>query len=174
MVAYENRDAGNWALLDEAKNLFVATYSELSITFINLKSKKFYIVISLLVVAAIAVWIYYYYFQESSAVLVATCPSRSIFGIYCPGCGSQRALAALLHGDFRQSFQYNPMLIPSLLLLAVIGFGLLKAKFYPNSKPSLFQKYPKIAYAIFALLILYMVLRNIPIAALECLRPPNG
>src|ERR1043166_3363337 len=32
-------------------------------------------------------------------------------GLHCPGCGSTRCAAALLHGDIEQAFAYNPLMV---------------------------------------------------------------
>ena len=47
-------------------------------------------------------------------------------GTKCPGCGSQRAIAAMLQGDFLQAVSYNPILvvgIPYFLLSVWVDFG---------------------------------------------------
>lgn len=38
-----------------------------------------------------------------------TCPSLLLFGVYCPGCGSLRALHGLTHGDFAGAWDMNPL-----------------------------------------------------------------
>lgn len=48
-----------------------------------------------------------------------TCFSKSFFGIPCPGCGGQRALALLFHGKFSDSLAMYPALVPLMI------FGLL-------------------------------------------------
>ncbi|HEU4635676.1 MAG TPA: DUF2752 domain-containing protein [Edaphobacter sp.] len=35
------------------------------------------------------------------------CPIHQYLGILCPGCGSTRALAALLHGQLREALRLN-------------------------------------------------------------------
>lgn len=50
-----------------------------------------------------------------------TCSFKSTFGIECFGCGTQRAILALLQGDVIGSFVYNPGVL--LLLLTLIAFG---------------------------------------------------
>ncbi len=40
----------------------------------------------------------------------------------CPGCGSQRAIHALLHGELRQAFFHNPLMTLSLPYLAAIAY----------------------------------------------------
>ena len=36
-------------------------------------------------------------------------PLKAYFGIVCPGCGSTRAVAALLHGDIADAFYWHPL-----------------------------------------------------------------
>jgi hypothetical protein len=40
------------------------------------------------------------------------CFFKAHFGVDCPGCGTQRALIALLRGDLSQSLAYHAALIP--------------------------------------------------------------
>lgn len=53
--------------------------------------------------------------------LIPACPSRSFLGIFCPGCGSVRALHALLHLDVEQALAMNPVTLAFLLYLGVLG-----------------------------------------------------
>jgi hypothetical protein len=46
------------------------------------------------------------------------CPFKYLTGIDCPGCGFQRSLLALLHGDVQKSFALYPPAIPILLFFA--------------------------------------------------------
>ena len=80
-------------------------------------------------------------------------------GLYCPGCGSTRALSALLHGDIRASLHNNVLLIPGGLLLVVLIV-----------KPGISLKRP-VAVTIAAIVIAYAVLRNIPVAPFSYLAP---
>lgn len=46
------------------------------------------------------------------------CPVHYLTGGFCPGCGGQRAVRALVSGQFRSAARYNPLLfaLPILLL----------------------------------------------------------
>ncbi len=56
---------------------------------------------------------------------LSTCFFVKYFGIECPSCGMQRALIALLKGEFLESLHYNPALIPFLLTISFVGLHLL-------------------------------------------------
>ncbi|CAM4117274.1 DUF2752 domain-containing protein [Flavobacterium antarcticum] len=49
------------------------------------------------------------------------CLSKKLFGLDCPGCGMQRALSLLLHGDFTEAFRMFPAIYTTLLLFFFIG-----------------------------------------------------
>jgi len=83
-------------------------------------------------------------------------------GLYCPGCGSGRAVSALFHGRFAEALSYNILLpvlgIPCLIILAheylrivFPGLGL---------KPVAISQ--KAIGAATAVIIVFWVLRNIP------------
>jgi hypothetical protein len=44
--------------------------------------------------------------------------------VECPGCGTQRAMAALLRGEVLLSFQLYPALIPYLITVMLTAFQL--------------------------------------------------
>ena len=48
------------------------------------------------------------------------CFYKSAFGIDCPGCGMQRALTALLRGDFIESLKLYPALIPTVAMMVFL------------------------------------------------------
>ena len=49
------------------------------------------------------------------------CPVRSWTGLKCPGCGSGRAMAALMGGDLPGAFYWNALLFPLVALLLAAG-----------------------------------------------------
>ena len=63
-----------------------------------------------------------YYAFDPATTPFPRCPFLMLTGWQCPGCGSQRAIHALLHFDFVAAWRYNAMLvlsIPYLVLLLV-------------------------------------------------------
>lgn len=53
------------------------------------------------------------------------CPIKSLTGYDCPGCGFQRALLALLKGNFYESVHLYPPTIP-ILITIVFSFAVNK------------------------------------------------
>ncbi len=53
-------------------------------------------------------------FDPATSGVFPPCPVRYLTGLYCPGCGSLRALHALLHGELGRAFAMNPLMIVTL------------------------------------------------------------
>ena len=69
------------------------------------------LIIILIITAAMAFCAIYYTHDPSSSALFPRCLFLSLTGYKCPGCGSQRAIHALLNGDVVGAFRYNAMLL---------------------------------------------------------------
>ena len=52
--------------------------------------------------------------DPATAAWMPPCLWRSATGWLCPGCGSARAVHALLHGDLNAALQFNPLAIATL------------------------------------------------------------
>ncbi len=63
--------------------------------------------------------------------LMIPCMSKSIFGMECLGCGTQRALLLLLRGDFVAAFNMFPAIYTTIFLFLFIGLHFIdKARNY--------------------------------------------
>jgi hypothetical protein len=100
-----------------------------------------------------------YSFNPSASVIFPTCPFHACTGLYCPGCGTLRALHQLLHGNFAGALAFNPLLISS---LPAIGFLLLFPKYSYR---------PWVAYLACAIVVAFGILRNIPCWPFAMLAP---
>ncbi len=49
------------------------------------------------------------------------CMNKSLFGIECPGCGTQRAINFLLKGEFAAAFDIFPAIFTTILLFLLLG-----------------------------------------------------
>jgi hypothetical protein len=113
----------------------------------------------------------YLFVYPHYAVYFPKCMFYMITGLHCPGCGSQRAFTALLHGDIRTAFHDNllaiilvPFILYKLFLFLFNLFG--KEKIHSKIfNTSLFAK------AILISLIVFAVLRNIPVFPFTLLAP---
>lgn len=52
---------------------------------------------------------------------IPECPSQSIAGVYCPGCGSLRATHHLLNGRISDSLAQNPLMLVIGVPVGVLG-----------------------------------------------------
>lgn len=95
-----------------------------------------------------AVLVAVYFFDPATESFFPPCPTNKITNLYCPGCGTLRALHALVHGDIGEAVSQNVLTVIFLPLIPVMMFF-----------PSLFRS-AWIAYAIFALFVIFAVLRN--------------
>jgi hypothetical protein len=48
-----------------------------------------------------------YYLNPTQYWFMPKCPFKMITGLSCPGCGIQRAIHALVHGEFAEAIRYN-------------------------------------------------------------------
>ena len=103
-----------------------------------------------------------YFYINPSKSLMPRCPFFSLTGYLCPGCGSQRAVHALLHLEFSQAFMFNPLLV---LSLPYIALGVLVFLFEKSNKYVLWLRlnlYGRSAVYVWGVLIvLYWIFRNL-------------
>lgn len=65
-----------------------------------------------LIFAGVAVvFLIYFFLNPFTSSFAPKCIIRSLTGYDCPGCGSQRLIHALAHGDFRGAWDANPFII---------------------------------------------------------------
>lgn len=124
----------------------------------RIRLKPVLIISGLIAVIALCA-VYARFDPASSEIPFPKCPSRLVTGLDCPGCGSQRALHAMLNGDFAAMFRYNAIFFPALLMVAALGVAeLLKGK-YPRFHSALNSTASMIT--VLTVFILWTVIRNI-------------
>lgn len=62
-------------------------------------------------------------FNDPSSVPAPKCIFKALTGWDCPGCGSQRAIHALLHGRIVEAWRFNAALLLALPLCAAYAVG---------------------------------------------------
>lgn len=133
------------------------------------KHRKFFkisivIILSIIVICALIYIKFFYNIEEGFE-----CVTYKHFGILCMGCGSTRQLYYLLNGDLKSAITYN--------IGAIIIYPAYTYLYYLILRWGLFDKKIKTKQAyilaiIAGILLLYMILRNIPIRAFAAFRPP--
>jgi len=98
------------------------------------------------------------------------CVFNSVTGYYCPGCGSQRAIHSLLHLNFAGVVGNNFLFLPALFLLIYhYSFAFLNKKF-SWKLPNIFY-FKSTPWIILVVIILFWILRNLPIYPFNILAP---
>ncbi|MDE6081168.1 MAG: DUF2752 domain-containing protein [Muribaculaceae bacterium] len=88
--------------------------------------------LGIIAVVAVILIVIYYMFDPSDAGFFPPCPSKLLTGYDCPGCGTQRALHAFLHGDMAGVIHYNAMLVVGVpLVLTIFASNMLRER-YPR------------------------------------------
>jgi hypothetical protein len=105
---------------------------------------------------------------NAAGSLLPPCPLHALTGLYCPGCGSTRALHALLHGDLAGAWAMNPLLVVALPLLAAMALN--AAGWQPAGMQRLWRALGR-PLPWLAVLVGYTVLRNLPWSPFAWLAP---
>ena len=97
------------------------------------------------------------------------CPTKLLFGIDCPGCGSLRMLYSVLHGDLLAAVKFNALALAALVLLvwayAVWTYGRIVGRrilSWPNHRWA--------PHMTLLLVSAWFVVRNIPFGPFPALR----
>ena len=121
--------------------------------------KKVIIIIVVGVLIALATILYFFVNPEAS-VLMPKCPMKMLTGYDCPSCGVQRAIHAVLHGDFAKAISYNPFFVISVpYFLLVLYSTVFKNSFAVKLRGIVCHRYA--LYGSIVLFFLWWILRNV-------------
>ena len=120
--------------------------------------------LALMVVIMAGIYLYSRYNPEEN-IFFPKCPVYVLSGYKCPGCGSQRAIYHLFHGNLMTAFRYNSLII---LLIPYVLCGIYIEYIANRTHPRIvrlrnlfFGKWAMLALA--TLIVLYTIFRNISI-----------
>jgi hypothetical protein len=102
-----------------------------------------------------------YFFDPARVPIYPGCLFHGLTGLDCPGCGSLRALHQLLHGNLREAFRFNALLIASLPIFAWFGCRLAWSEI-THQRPAAIQ--PLWLWLFLAAWLAFGVLRNMPLS----------
>jgi hypothetical protein len=111
-----------------------------------------------------------FFFDPAASPIFPPCPFHFFTGLWCPGCGSARALHALVHGRFVAALDLNPLMV---VFLPFIGYAAVSgALLYLTGRglPRIFTA-PFWGWFVVVVVILFWVLRNVPVFPLSVLAP---
>ena len=126
--------------------------------------------ILLLVTAFLGILSLYFMYNPSEFTFFPKCPFHSITNLYCPGCGSQRAIHDMLHGNIIEGLKHNALILLLALVLIYELIVLLMRSIFKKSMYNVLHN-SKITYAILYLVILFLALRNVNVLPFNFLAP---
>lgn len=122
------------------------------------------------IAALVIVLLYFYAFPVYEAYF-PKCMFHTITGLHCPGCGTQRAFVAIMHGDLPAALHDNLL---ALLLCPLLFYSLFVFVYnqFAKKKNSL-KIFRSVLFGriIIISVIVFTVLRNIPVYPFSLLAP---
>ncbi len=105
-----------------------------------------------------------YFHRPEGQYFFPRCSFHAATGLLCPGCGGLRATHALLHGDLGVALRSNALLVAGLPV--ALGYWFRRRRgLHPAGLTS------RVIWTLFAVVVAYSVLRNLPIPAARWLSP---
>jgi len=124
----------------------------------------------IIVIVGLGVLSLYFFINPTSTALFPKCPFYVITGFLCPGCGSQRAIHHIMHGDIFLGLRQNYLFLILFFVLSYELFISLKTLLGQNTRNNLLHN-KKITNTILVLVIVFWILRNIPVYPFILLAP---
>ncbi|MCC8070713.1 MAG: DUF2752 domain-containing protein [Bacteroidales bacterium] len=100
-----------------------------------------------------------YFTLSPSSGLYPRCLFKAATGWDCPGCGSQRAIHALLHGDIAEAWRMNAFMVASLPLVVLLAIGEIWRKRWPRFYGRVNS--PTIIYSVAIAIVAWWIGRNV-------------
>ena len=104
----------------------------------------------------------YFNLNPKSFAYFPKCPFYSFTGLYCPGCGSQRAFHEILHGNFWIGLQHNFLIILALLVIFYKFYVLFRNSFQKENKVKNIIHHNATPWVILVIVVSFWILRNVP------------
>ena len=113
----------------------------------------------------------FWFFTPGRGSFFWVCPLHRLTGLYCPGCGGQRALHALLHLRVSEALSQNlaaVVIVGPVAAYALVRHTLraVRARWLPPA-----PRNPAWIYWLAGVLVLFGILRNLPFPPFDWLAP---
>ncbi|MCK2220904.1 DUF2752 domain-containing protein [Actinomadura sp. ATCC 31491] len=93
-----------------------------------------------------------------------TCPFLWLTGLYCPGCGTLRAIHALAHLDPVAALGLNPLMVATVPFL-LFWWGRWVVRAWQGRPRRTTLAHPAWLWAFLGIVMVYWVVRNLPFGA---------
>ena len=133
----------------------------------NCPMRNRYIKFSIFIIAAGAILLLYFFVEPKNGNL-PKCFFHELTGLYCPGCGVQRSLHALLNGHIITAIDYNLLFI---LFLPLIIYFILAFTLGKKHAATSFIYKPVFSFTVLIVVVSFWIVRNIPFAPFSWLAP---
>jgi hypothetical protein len=109
-------------------------------------------------------------YNPAGSILFPPCPFHALTGLYCPGCGSLRAVHQLFHGNLESAFGLNPLMI---ILLPFMGYAFISyaMMIFGKQRSAIIPASAYLGWLMLIVIVLYGIFRNIPYYPFTILAP---
>lgn len=121
--------------------------------------------------AVVAISLLYFFIDARETQLFPKCPFHSLTGLFCPGCGSQRAISALLHFDLISAMRFNVLLVASLPMIGYSVYASIMNTFTTKVVQQRLFHSVTFIWILAVVVMLFWVLRNVPVYPFQLLAP---
>ena len=108
------------------------------------------------------------WFDPAQHPFFPRCTFHALTGLECPGCGGQRAMYHLLHGEINAAFHANALLVLLFPIGAWLSLRYMLARYAGRTLPALFLNRIWL-WLLIAALVVFGIVRNL--SGFEWLRP---
>jgi hypothetical protein len=112
--------------------------------------------------AALAAAAVLFAFDPATAGFYPVCPLHQMTGLECPGCGGLRAAHQLLHGHLDAAWHLNPIVVLLVPVMLWLGLREVARELTGRTWPGIVNR-PAYAWVLAAALVLFGILRNVPL-----------
>ena len=113
-----------------------------------------------------------YFNNPTGSHIYPPCIFHKLSGLYCPGCGSGRAVYSLLHLQIGRAVAYNPLLFLYLIVITLWAIMQKTGVSIPKAVKNLIIFFMKPIHVLFIISI-FWILRNLPFLPFELLSPDS-